>query len=109
MSEWREDDGQLVLDLKFGNFAEAMAFVNKVADAAEEAVDLAGGVVLEETRLVDDGRKSMWRAMGVARRVLRALVSQTTKTRTPHAIGNRVHQARVRRGDRLPGDRRRDG
>ena len=37
MSEWREDDGQLVLDLKFGNFAEAMAFVNKVADAAEEA------------------------------------------------------------------------
>jgi 4a-hydroxytetrahydrobiopterin dehydratase len=37
MSEWREDDGQLVLDLKFSNFAEAMAFVNKVADAAEEA------------------------------------------------------------------------
>lgn len=37
MSEWREDDGQLVMDLKFGNFAEAMAFVNKVADAAEEA------------------------------------------------------------------------
>ena len=37
MSEWREDDGQLVKDLKFGNFAEAMAFVNKVADAAEEA------------------------------------------------------------------------
>lgn len=37
MSEWREDDGQLVRDLKFANFAEAMAFVNKVADAAEEA------------------------------------------------------------------------
>jgi 4a-hydroxytetrahydrobiopterin dehydratase len=37
MSEWREEDGQLVKDLKFGNFAEAMAFVNKVADAAEEA------------------------------------------------------------------------
>ena len=37
MSEWREDDGQLVRDLKFSNFAEAMAFVNKVADAAEEA------------------------------------------------------------------------
>lgn len=37
MSKWREDDGQLVRDLKFGDFAEAMAFVNKVAEAAEEA------------------------------------------------------------------------
>ena len=37
MSEWREDDGQLVRDLKFANFAEAMAYVNKVAQAAEEA------------------------------------------------------------------------
>ena len=37
MSEWREDDGQLVRELKFSDFAEAMAFVNKVADAAEEA------------------------------------------------------------------------
>jgi 4a-hydroxytetrahydrobiopterin dehydratase len=37
MSEWREDDGQLVRELKFSNFAEAMTFVNKVADAAEEA------------------------------------------------------------------------
>ena len=37
MSEWREDDGQLVKDLKFGNFAEAMAFLNTVADAAEAA------------------------------------------------------------------------
>ena len=37
MSEWREDDGQLVRELKFASFAEAMAFVNKVAAAAEEA------------------------------------------------------------------------
>jgi 4a-hydroxytetrahydrobiopterin dehydratase len=37
MSEWREDDGQLVRDLKFGNFAEAMAFVTMVADAAVAA------------------------------------------------------------------------
>jgi len=37
MSEWREDEGQLVRELKFADFAEAMAFVNKVADAAEAA------------------------------------------------------------------------
>ena len=37
MSEWREDDGELVRDLTFPDFAAAMAFVNKVADAAEEA------------------------------------------------------------------------
>ena len=37
MSEWREEDGELVRELKFPNFADAMAFVNKVADAAEEA------------------------------------------------------------------------
>ena len=37
MSEWREEDGELVRDLKFDNFASAMAFVNTVADAAEEA------------------------------------------------------------------------
>jgi 4a-hydroxytetrahydrobiopterin dehydratase len=37
MSKWREEDGELVRDLEFSNFAAAMAFVNKVADAAEEA------------------------------------------------------------------------
>ena len=37
MSEWREEDGELVRELKFANFADAMAFVNTVADAAEEA------------------------------------------------------------------------
>ena len=37
MSEWREEDGELVRELKFPNFAEAMAFVNTVAEAAEEA------------------------------------------------------------------------
>ena len=37
MSEWREEDGELVRELKFPNFADAMAFVNQVADAAEEA------------------------------------------------------------------------
>ena len=37
MSDWREEDGALVRDLEFSNFAQAMAFVNKVADAAEEA------------------------------------------------------------------------
>ena len=34
---WREDDAALVRDFEFADFAEAMAFVNKVADAAEEA------------------------------------------------------------------------
>ncbi len=37
MSEWREEDAALVRDFEFSNFAAAMAFVNKVADAAEEA------------------------------------------------------------------------
>ena len=37
MSEWREEDGALVRDLQFGDFAAAMAFVNRVAGAAEEA------------------------------------------------------------------------
>ena len=37
MSEWREEEGQLVRDFKFSDFAAAMAFVNKVADAAEDA------------------------------------------------------------------------
>jgi 4a-hydroxytetrahydrobiopterin dehydratase len=37
MSEWREDDGELVRDLEFKDFAEAMAYVNQVAEVAEEA------------------------------------------------------------------------
>ena len=37
MSDWREEDGSLVRDLQFKDFAAAMAFVNRVADAAEEA------------------------------------------------------------------------
>ena len=36
MSEWREEDGELIRELKFKDFAEAMAFVNTVAEAAEE-------------------------------------------------------------------------
>ena len=35
--EWRRDGGAIVRDLKFKDFAEAMAYVNRVADAAEEA------------------------------------------------------------------------
>lgn len=37
MSAWTEQDGKLVKDLQFKDFAEAMAYVNRVADAAEEA------------------------------------------------------------------------
>ena len=37
MSDWREEDSELVRDLKFDDFASAMAFVNRVAEAAEEA------------------------------------------------------------------------
>jgi 4a-hydroxytetrahydrobiopterin dehydratase len=37
MSEWREEDDELIRELKFKDFAEAMAFVNTVAEAAEEA------------------------------------------------------------------------
>ena len=37
MSEWREEQGELVRDFKFKDFAEAMGFVNRVADLAEEA------------------------------------------------------------------------
>jgi 4a-hydroxytetrahydrobiopterin dehydratase len=37
MSEWREEDGELVRDFKFDDFKGAMAFVNQVADVAEEA------------------------------------------------------------------------
>jgi len=37
MSDWREDGQELVRDFKFKDFAEAMGFVNRVADLAEEA------------------------------------------------------------------------
>ncbi len=37
MSDWREENASLVRDFKFDDFASAMAFVNRVADAAEEA------------------------------------------------------------------------
>jgi 4a-hydroxytetrahydrobiopterin dehydratase len=36
MSDWREEEAALVRDFKFADFAAAMAFVNRVADAAEE-------------------------------------------------------------------------
>ena len=36
MSEWRQEGEALVRDLKFKDFAEAMACVNRVADLAEE-------------------------------------------------------------------------
>jgi 4a-hydroxytetrahydrobiopterin dehydratase len=35
--EWRRDGDHIVRDLEFGDFSEAMAFVNRVADAAETA------------------------------------------------------------------------
>jgi 4a-hydroxytetrahydrobiopterin dehydratase len=34
---WRQEDQSLVRDYEFKDFAEAMAFVNRVADLAEEA------------------------------------------------------------------------
>jgi 4a-hydroxytetrahydrobiopterin dehydratase len=34
---WRRDGDQIVRDLTFDDFASAMAFVNRVADAAEAA------------------------------------------------------------------------
>jgi 4a-hydroxytetrahydrobiopterin dehydratase len=37
MSEWRTEGDAIVRDFEFGDFAGAMAFVNRVADAAEEA------------------------------------------------------------------------
>ena len=37
MSAWHEQDGKLVKDLEFKDFAEALAYVNRVADAAEQA------------------------------------------------------------------------
>jgi 4a-hydroxytetrahydrobiopterin dehydratase len=36
-SEWRREDDQIVREWKFKDFAEAMAFVNRVASAAEDA------------------------------------------------------------------------
>jgi 4a-hydroxytetrahydrobiopterin dehydratase len=36
-SEWRREENEIVRDFKFGDFAEAMAFVNRVAEAAEDA------------------------------------------------------------------------
>ena len=35
-SEWRREGDEIVRDWKFRDFTEAMAFVNRVAEAAEE-------------------------------------------------------------------------
>jgi len=37
MSQWREEGESLVRDFEFSNFVAAMAFVNRVAEVAEEA------------------------------------------------------------------------
>ena len=37
MSDWRSEGDALVRDFEFGDFAGAMAFVNRVAEAAEAA------------------------------------------------------------------------
>lgn len=36
-SDWQREGGEIVRELKFEDFAAAMAFVNRVAEAAEEA------------------------------------------------------------------------
>jgi 4a-hydroxytetrahydrobiopterin dehydratase len=36
-SDWRRAGDEIIRDLKFADFAEAMAFANRVADAAEAA------------------------------------------------------------------------
>jgi 4a-hydroxytetrahydrobiopterin dehydratase len=36
-SEWRREGNEIVRDRKFADFNEAIAFVNRVAQAAEEA------------------------------------------------------------------------
>jgi 4a-hydroxytetrahydrobiopterin dehydratase len=36
MEDWERDGEALVRDLKFDDFAQAMAYVNRVADLAEE-------------------------------------------------------------------------
>jgi 4a-hydroxytetrahydrobiopterin dehydratase len=37
MERWERDGESLVRDLKFDDFAQAMAYVNRVAELAEEA------------------------------------------------------------------------
>ena len=37
MTNWREEDAALVRDLQFDDFAAAIAFVDRVAEAAEDA------------------------------------------------------------------------
>ena len=37
MSEWSDDGEALTLDLQFADFAEALAYVNRVGALAEEA------------------------------------------------------------------------
>jgi 4a-hydroxytetrahydrobiopterin dehydratase len=36
-TDWRRDGDSIARDLEFGDFKAAMAYVNRVADAAEEA------------------------------------------------------------------------
>jgi 4a-hydroxytetrahydrobiopterin dehydratase len=36
-TEWRRDGDEIIREWRFEDFAAAMAFVNRVADAAEEA------------------------------------------------------------------------
>jgi 4a-hydroxytetrahydrobiopterin dehydratase len=36
-SEWRQEAAQIVRDWRFKDFAEAISFVNRVADRAEDA------------------------------------------------------------------------
>ena len=36
LDDWRREGGEIVKDFKFEDFRAAMAFVNRVADAAEE-------------------------------------------------------------------------
>jgi len=36
-SDWKREDSEIVREWKFKDFAEAIAFVNRVAEAAEEA------------------------------------------------------------------------
>jgi 4a-hydroxytetrahydrobiopterin dehydratase len=35
--QWRREDDQIVREMEFGDFKEAMTFANRVADAAETA------------------------------------------------------------------------
>jgi 4a-hydroxytetrahydrobiopterin dehydratase len=36
MSEWRQEGAELTRDFEFGDFAQALAFVNRVGEVAEE-------------------------------------------------------------------------